>query len=229
MVTYRHFAKTAVASAIALACTAASAGTVTNNITSIATVTDACDIVGIGVDFGITTVPLPAAGLTSVTPNTSVGNTATGNTAHTNAGADGGTDDTLALNAPDALGTAINTVLAGVSLALPGVYVACTSTPTAISVTSAAGGSYSLPVTLGGTPTGSFAGKMSGVGGGAAGTNKIDYTLTFVGTPTSTAVAGLSTGLFIGAFTATGAVPATQSGTVVPGYYSDVATAQVDF
>lgn len=229
MVTCRHFAKTAVAGAIALACTAASAGSVTNNITSIATVADACDIVGIGVDFGITTVPLPSAGLTSVTPNTAVGNTSTSNTAHTNAGADGGADDTLVLNAPDPLGTAINTVLAGVSLALPGVYVACTSSPTAISVTSAAGSSYSLPVTLGATPTGSFAGKMSGVGGGAAGTNQIDYTLTFLGTPVSTAVAGLPAGLFIGAFTATGAVPGTQSGTVVPGYYSDVATAQVDF
>lgn len=229
MVTYRHFAKTAVAGAIALACTAASAGTVTNNITSIATVANTCDIVGIGVDFGITTVPLPAAGLTSVTPNTTVGNTVTGNTAHTRAGADGSTDDTLALSTAGTVGTAINTVLAGVSLALPGVYVACTSSPTAISVTSAAGGSYTLPVALAAVPTGSFAGKMVGVGGGATATNRIDYTLTFVGTPTSTAVAGLPTGLFIGAFTATGAVPATQSTTVVPGYYADVATAQVDF
>jgi hypothetical protein len=225
----RNFGKTAIASAVALASSMASAGTATNNMTSIATVADACDIVGIGVDFGVTTVPLPAAGLTSVTPNTSIGNASTGNTANPQSAADGSTDDTLSLNAPDAIGTAINTVLAGVSLALPGVYVACTSAPTAITVTSGSGATHSLPVAIGGTPTGSLAGKMSGVGGGAAGTNQIDYTLTFLGSPVSTAVAGLPTGLFVGSFTATGGVPAAQSGTVVPGYYADVATAQVDF
>lgn len=229
MIKLRNVGKTAIASAVALASSIASAGSATNNMTSIATVADACDIVGIGVDFGVTTVPLPAAGLTSVTPNTTIGNASTGNTAHPQKAADGATDDTLALSAPTTIGTAINAALAGVSLALPGVYVACTSAPTAITVSSGSGATYTLPVTVGGTPTGSLAGKMSGVGGGAGGTNEMDYTLTFVGSPVSTVVAGLPAGLFVGAFTATGNVPATQSGTVVPGFYADVATAQVDF
>lgn len=226
----RNFGKTAIASAIALASSVVSAGTATNNMTSIATVADACDIVGIGVDFGVTTVPLPTAGLTSVTPNTTIGNASTGNTTNPQSAADGGAaSDTLSLTAPGALGTAINAVLAGVTLALPGVYVACTSAPTAITVASGSGATYSLPVAIGGAPTGSLAGTMSGVGGGATAANEIDYTLTFVGSPVSTAVAGLPTGLFVGTFTATGNVPAAQSGTVVPGYYADVATAQVDF
>jgi hypothetical protein len=218
---------------LALASFAALADTATNTMTSVATVTDACDIVAVGLDFGVTSMPIPSAGIISTTPNTSVGNAVTGNTMHPYAADDGGADDTLTLNTPDATTTTlISAVLGAISTAASGVFVACTTTPTAITVTSGAGGStpYSLPTTLGGSPVSSFSGKMSGVGGGAAGSNQLDYTLTFVGAPVSTAiVGGLPVTLFTAAFVATGMVPAAQSGTIVPGFYADVATAQVDF
>jgi hypothetical protein len=214
---------------------AAAAGSATNTLTNIVTVADACDIVAVGVDFGITTAPISAAGVVAVTPNTTVGNTATANTSHPDAAADGGAgnDDQLGITTPvSALNALISPLLSAVSTTGPGVYVACTTSPSAISVQSAAAGAvpFALPVSVGGTPSGTYAGKMEGVGGGAAGANTVDYTLTFTGTPTSTAVGGgFAINLFIGAFTATGTIPGTQSGTVVPGYYSDVATAQVDF
>jgi hypothetical protein len=225
---------TLVASAALVSATAA-AGTATNTMTSIATVTDACDIVAVGLDFGITSLPLPATGIISATPNTSAGNAVSGNSLHPNAANDGGAgnDDELALSTPDATTTGlIATVLGTISTAASGVFVACTTTPTSISVTSGAAGAtpYSLPTTVGGSPSGTFAGKMGGVGGGAGGSNALDYTITFVGTPVSTAiVGGLPVTIFTAAFLGTGTVPATQGGTVVPGYYADVATAQVDF
>ncbi|HUR41148.1 MAG TPA: hypothetical protein VM240_08250 [Verrucomicrobiae bacterium] len=231
MSTARFATNVLAATTLVLASTGGYAGTSTNTLTSIATVTDACDIVGIGMDFGVTSVPLPAAGLSSiVTPNTSIGNVVTANTSHPLAAADGGATDTLALSAPAPSGTLINTALSAVSTVAPGVYVACTTPPTAITITSAAAGAtpYNLPVTLASLPSGTFSGKMSGVGGGATSSNKIDYTMTFVGTPVSTAIAGLPLGLFIASFLATGAVPGSQ-GSVVPGFYADAATAQVDF
>lgn len=227
--------RTLVATAAAVASGAALAGSATNTMTSIATVTDACDIVAIGLDFGITSLPLPATGVISATPNTSAGNAVSGNSLHPNAARDGGAgnDDQLTLSTPDATTTGlIATVLGTISTAASGVFVACTTTPTSISVTSGAAGAtpYSLPTAIGGSPSGTFAGKMGGVGGGAGGTNTLNYAITFVGTPVSTAiVGGLPVTLFTAAFLATGTVPATQTGTVVPGYYADVATAQVNF
>ena len=221
--------------AAVLAAGSASAGTETNTLTNIVTVADACDIVAVGVDFGITTAPIAAAGVTSIAPNTTTGNTATANTSHPDAAADGGAgnDDELTITTPvAALNALISPLLSAVATTAPGVYVACTTTPTAISVLSASAGAvaFDLPVTVGGTPSGTYAGKMEGVGGGAAAANTIDYTLTFAGTPTSTALGGgFSIDLFVGAFLATGTIPGVQTGTVVPGYYTDIATAQVDF
>lgn len=224
-----------VAGCATLVSAAASAGSATNTMTSVATVHDTCDIVAVGLDFGITALPIPAAGILSTTPNTSAGNTVTGNSVHPNAGDDGGAanDDELTITSPDAITTGlITTVLGAISTAASGVFVACTSTPTAITVTSGGAGAtpYSLPTTVGGTPSGTFGGKLTGVGGGAGSSNKMDYTMTFVGTPVSTAIGGgLPVTLFTAAFLATGRVPGTQSGAVVPGYYADVATTQIDF
>jgi len=221
--------------ALMLISASASAGSATNTMTSVATVTDSCDIVAVGLDFGVTSLPIPTAGILSTTPNTSAGNAVTGNSVHPNAADDGGAgnDDELTLNTPDAITTGlISTVLGTISTAASGVFVACTSSPTAITVTSGGAGAtpYSLPTAIAGTPTGSFAGKLTGVGGGAGGANTLDYTMTFLGTPVSTAIGGgLPLTLFTAAFLATGTVLGTQSGTVVPGYYADVATAQVDF
>lgn len=224
----------AAASVLTLAASAVYADTTTNTMTSVATVTDACDVVAVGVDFGIFRAPIAAAGVISTTPNTSAGNTVSGNSVHPNAGGDGGAgnDDELSLTTPDPVTNGLlSTVLSSISTAASGVFVACTSSPTAITVTSSAAGAtpYTLPVALGGVPSGSFAGKMGGVGGGAAASNTLDYTVTFVGSPVSTAVGGILPTVFTATFLATGTVPATQTGTVVPGYYADVATAQVDF
>lgn len=220
---------------MAAASGAASAGSASNTLTSIATVTDSCDIVAVGVDFGITHMPIAAGGITTTTPNTSVGNAVSGNAVHPDAADDGGAgnDDALSLSLPDAITAGlVNTALGTVSTAAAGVFVACTTTPTSISVTSSAAGAtpYSLPVTVGGAPAGTFGGKMEGIGGGASSSNELSYTITFAGTPASTAIGGgLPLNLFTAVYLATGNVPATQPGTVVPGYYADVATAQVNF
>lgn len=211
------------------------AGSATNTLTSIATVTDSCDIVAVGLDFGITHMPIAAAGITSTTPNTSAGNSVSGNSVHPNAARDGGVgnDDALSLSMPDATtSTLISTVLSTISTTAPGVFVACTTTPTSITVTSSASGAsaYTLPVTIGGNPSGTFSGKMAGIGGGATSSNLLNYAITFTGAPVSTAIGGgLPLSLFTATYLATGSVPATQPGTVVPGYYADVATAQVNF
>lgn len=214
---------------------AAMADSQTNTMTNIVTLADACDIAAIGVDFGVQAASIPGAGIISATANTATGNAITGNTDHPSAGVDGGAgnDDDLALTTGiGVLDTAISTVLSTVIGVLPGVYVACTTSPTAITVTSSAAGAtpYSLPTALLGTPSGSFAGEMAGVGGGATGANTLDYTLSFIGSPVNTDPGNLGlVTLFIGAFTATGTISGSQSGTVVPGYYEDAAVAQVDF
>lgn len=219
---------------VMLASSAALAGTATNTMTSVATVTDACDIAAVGIDFGLTSLPLPAAGITSLNPNTTAGTTTTGNTSNPNAADDGGAgnDDTLSITLGDAAtNTLISNELVSIDTTVAGVFVACTTTPTSISVTSAnAAGSFALPTSTTTPASGTFNGKMVGIGGGATASNLMDYTLTFVGTPVSTAIAGgLPLNLFTAEFVATGNIPASQSGTVVPGYYADVATAQVDF
>jgi len=235
---------TALAAASALFAGAAQAGSATNVMNNIVTLADACDIVAIGIDFGVKSAPIPAAGYAAqVTTNTSTGNAVTGNTAHPNAAADSATtgDGTTGNNSlglvtgVSALDGAVSTVLSTVIGALPGVYVACTATPTSITLVSAASGAtlYNFPVTLGGTPSGTFTGKMAGVGQGATASNTVDYSITFAGTPVSTTVPGGAAlglpSLFIAPFTAIGAIPGTQTGTVVPGQYWDGAIATVNF
>lgn len=229
------FAKSAALWGLALASSMASAGTATNTMTSVATVTDACDIVAIGLDFGLTSLPLPAAGVPGTAANTTLGNSSTGNTSNPKAATDGGAsnDDELTLTVGDATTTGlISTVLTSISTTAAGVFVACTSSPTAITITSSAAGAttYNLPVTTGTAASGTFNGKMAGVGGGATASNLMSYTMTFTGAPASTAIGGgLPLNLFTAEFLAVGSIPASQAGTVVPGYYADVATAQVDF
>lgn len=232
------------AAAATLITGAAHAGSATNVMNNIVTLADACDIVAIGIDFGVKSAPIPAAGYsTVVTTNTTTGNTTTGNTAHPNAAADSAAsgDGTTGNNSLSlstgitALDGTVSTLLSTVIGALPGVYVACTATPTSITLVSSAVGAtpYNFPVTVGGTPAGTFTGKMQGVGNGAGGSNSIDYSITFAGTPADTAVAGGGAlglpSIFVAPFTATGAIPGTQTGTVVPGQYWDGATATVNF
>jgi hypothetical protein len=225
--------KTAAASAAVLMAAQAQAGSATNTMTNIVTVADACDVAAVGVDFGITTFPLPGTGVTSVVTNTTAGNAIQGNTGIPGAAADGGAGDALSLTTPlGAVNTVLNTALSTLTSlglgTLPGVYVVCTTTPTSITLTSGAN-----TVSLGTSTslyTGTFSSKMSGTGGGASGSNQIDYSLALTGTPVATAVAGLPISIFAGAYLVTGTIPASQTGTtVVPGTYSDVATATVNF
>lgn len=225
--------QTAAATAAFLIAAQANAGSVTNTMTNIVTVADACDVAAVGVDFGITTFPLPGTGLISAIANTSTGNAITGNTGAPGAGADGGAGDALSLTTPlgavnGVITTALST-LTGLGLGtLPGVYVVCTTSPTSITLTSGAN-----TVSLGTSTslyTGTFSSKMSGSGGGASGSNQISYSLALTGTPVSTAVVGLPVNIFTGAYLVTGTIPASQTGnTVVPGTYSDTATATVNF
>ena len=225
--------KSAAASAAVLMAAQAHAGSATNTMTNIVTVADACDIAAVGVDFGITTFPLPGTGMVSAIANSSTGNAITGNTGAPGAGADGGSGDDLTLTTPlsavnGVLTTALST-LTGLGLGtLPGVYVMCTTAPTSITLTSG-----SNTVSLGTTTslyTGTFNSKMAGTGSGATASNEISYSLSLIGTPVSTAVTGLPVNIFSAAYLVTGTIPASQSGnTIVPGTYSDTATATVNF
>lgn len=208
---------------------AAQAATATNVMNNIVTVAQACDIVAIGVDFGIRTVPF--SGVTAVvTGNTSTGNTVTMNSAHPKKQLDGGAgnDDVLSLNVG---GVAVPVAIADAGL--PGVYVACTTTPTGVTLTSAAAGATaaSLPVALGpGAPT-TFSGKMAKVdstGAVEAAGTPVDYTLTLAAAVVSTPAVAAVPAIFTGTYLATGAIPDGQA-TVVPGFYWDSATAAVNF
>ncbi len=238
-----HRLMTALAAAT-LCAGSAQAATQTNVMNNIVTLADACDIVAIGIDFGVKSAPIPAAGYAAqVATNTATGNAVTGNTAHPKAALDSATtgdgttgNNSLALlTGVSALDGAVSTVLSTVIGALPGVYVACTTAPTSITLVSTAAGatSYNFPTTLGGVPAGTFTGKMAGVGQGATGSNTVDYSITFAGTPVSTTIPGGAAlglpSLFIAPFTALGAIPGTQTGTVVPGQYWDGAIATVNF
>jgi len=242
-----HFPRrlmTALAAAAFCVAGNAHAGSATNVMNNIVTLADACDIVAIGIDFGVKSAPIPAAGYAAqVTTNTTTGNTVTGNTAHPKAAADSATtgDGTTGNNSLSlltgvaALDTAVTTVLSTVIGVLPGVYVACTATPTSITLVSSAVGAtpYSFPTGLATLPSGTFTGKMAGVGQGATAANTVDYSITFAGTAVNTAVPGGAAlglpSLFIAPFTAIGAIPGTQTGTVVPGQYWDGAIATVNF
>ena len=223
------FKLTAAASLMAVA-GGVHAQTETNTMTNIVTVMDACDIVATGVDFGMTVLPIPSVGIPSMVANTAVGNAMTGNAGvHPGASRDGGVDDTFELLTPvSAVNTVINTAIGSVNVGAPGVYVVCTTTPTSITLRSGAS-VLALPTTATAF-TGTFNGNMTGVGGGAGAGHSLSYALSLVGTPVSTAVVGTPVNVFVAAFAAVGLIPGAQgSNSMVPGYYSDTATAQVDF
>lgn len=234
---------TAAALVLSLA-TPAQAVSATNVMNNIVTLADACDIVAIGIDFGVKSAPIPAAGYSGVvTTNTTTGNALTGNTPHPNAAADSASsgdgttgNNNLSLSTGiSALDGTVSTILSSVIGALPGVYVACTATPTSITLLSAGSGAtpYNFPTSIGAAPSGSFTGKMQGVGQGATAANTIDYSISFSGAAANTTITGGAVlglpSLFIAPFTASGAISGTQSGTVVPGQYWDGATATVNF
>ena len=140
MCLHRQFRLTAAAIALSLAAPV-HAGSATNVMNNIVTLADACDIVAIGIDFGVKSAPIPAAGYSGVvTTNTTTGNALTGNTPHPNAAADSASsgdgttgNNNLSLSTGiSALDGTVSTILSSVIGALPGVYVACTATPTSI-------------------------------------------------------------------------------------------------
>lgn len=199
----RHTLIKLTAASLFAATGAAHAQTVTDTMTNIATVADACDVVAIGVDFGIVPLPIPPTGVPGVAPNI-----LPGTTGHPGAGADAGGSLTL-------LGIAVPFA------ATPGVYVACTSAPISIGM-SGSGGSLPLPVGLG-PATGPFTSTMTGTGG------SLDYTMTMVGAAVSTSGLGLPLGVYVAAFTGVNTIPAAQSGTFGAGFYTDTVTITVDY
>jgi len=219
-----------------LFCHSVVAGTQGNTMTNTVVLHDACDIVAIGVDFGLMSVPVQATNV--VTANTTVGNLVTGqsSSAHPNKGQDGGganSDElSLTLGVPDPtglLGVAINAV----DLSSPGVYVLCTLEPSKVTLTSAGGASIDLKA--GDTV---FSGTMAKTDNAAV---TIDYNLTF--TPSSVAVATTALGAlagvsapFVTAYNMTaGNIPLQSvsssdgSTPLTSGFYVDRATAVVEY
>lgn len=219
-----------------LCCNVVLAGTQGNTMTNTVVLHDACDIVAIGVDFGLMSVPVQAAG--AVTANTAAGNLVSGQSgsAHPDQAKDGGAanqdDLSLTLGVPDPtnlLGTAIGAV----DVTTPGVYVLCTLEPSKVTLTSAAGASIDLKAgdtVFAGTMT-----KTDDVG------ITIDYSLTFVANPILAATSALG-GLpgvgnpFVTAYTMTaGNIPlqsvssSDSSKPLTSGFYVDRATAVVEY
>lgn len=204
-------------------------GTETNELRNVVEMVGACDIVAIGVDFGINGTAIPATGIVSASPNTAAG-AVNVSAAHPDRDKDGGAgavggDDELRLlvNGVEIPGSAA--LLGTVVSASPGVFVACTATPDAISIEGADLASTSLP-TGPGAPV-PITSKMSGVGNGATAANQVDYSMNFV----PVVVPGGDLGLFIATYISTvNTIPNAQVGnTIVPGYYTDVLTATVEF
>jgi len=189
----KHFAmkSLAVAALAAIAAPSFAQNTNNNTMTNIVQVQGNCDIVAVGVDFGVINSPTVLAGPV-VTANTATGNGATGTT-HNMKGYDGtggsnpdvlarnpegtnddGTsrrtgDDTLALKGSiftvPVVGAAVSSTLSSVVSqlpdAVPGVYVSCSTAPDRIYVTS---GNSTASITLFGTgaPAGGTVVDVSG-------------------------------------------------------------------
>lgn len=220
---------------------AANAASVTNDMTNIVTIIDSCDIVAIGVDFGIRSGSITSDVIASlaVGSNTTTGNTATGNSAHPDAGKDGGAtnDDELTLSTgvgvvDGVIATALTNVIAAATG--PGVYAACTTTPTKLTVASAANGKApaDLPVAAGVVNVDTFNSDLAGVSGPADTDNgTIDYKLAFAGVVASVpgGVPGVPA-IYTGLYTAIGTIPAATNTDLKPtGHYTDVATATLEF
>lgn len=222
----------------------ANAASVENSMTNIVTIIDSCDVVAIGVDFGIRSGSITSDVTAALIAgsNTTAGNTATGNTAHPDAGKDGGAtatpeEDTLTLSTGvGVVDTVISTALTDVLTALtgPGVYAACTTTPTRLFLESQANGKAiaELPVTAGVVNVDTFQSDLAGVDGPALTDNgKIDYKLAFAGTVASVpgGVPGVPA-IYTGIYTAIGTIPAATNTDLKPtGHYTDVALATLEF
>jgi len=222
---------------------AVNAANVTNDMTNIVTIVDSCDVVAIGIDFGIRSgsISTDIIAALAIGSNTTAGNTATGNTGHPDAGKDGGVanDDELSLTTGvGAVDSVITTALGPLLAAIggPGVYAACTTTPTALTVASVANGkaAANLNVTVtAGTTNNSFSSDLAGLDGDAlTNSGKIDYSITFTETVISTGGTGIPgvpaiyTGLYVGV----GTIPAATNADLKPtGHYTDVATATLEF
>lgn len=158
----KHFAmKSLAVAALALAAAPSFAASKTNSMTNIVQVQGNCDIVAIGVDFGVVTTPIQAKS-NVLTANVTAGNLLTGTT-HAMKGHDGGTgantdksptgtnadgtsvktdDDILGLKGSlftlpgvSAIVAPLNTLVSA-ALVLPGVYVSCASLPTSVTLRS---------------------------------------------------------------------------------------------
>lgn len=246
----KKIALTAASAAIlGLSNSAAQAETITNSMTNIVTLVDACDMIAIGVDFGVRPSSL-AADITNVlTPNNATtGQSVTGNGDHTDSNADGAggvnqdtsgstNDDTLSLvSGVGAVDTAINLALSTVPTTVPGVFVVCTTTPTSLTVASDAANStpVTLPLASGAANVDTFQSDMFGNGdNGAAAAHNVNYRLAFAGPVASVAVPAIPglPGVFTGFYTATGRILASEQtdGAHPAGYYTDVATATLEF
>lgn len=211
----------------------------TNTMTNIAQVVDACDIVAIGVDMGIVPATVDAAAFVpSATANTAL---ASQNAGHPDRAADGtdANDDELTISATGIgpVDTAISALLTGINAAVPGIYVACTAAPTSVVLTTATG-SLNFPTTVAGAAAFAAANTVGGqmdqvdaTGAIVAGGDDLNYTLTFLGAPATTAdlnaVTALIPAFYVGIFAATATVDAGQ--TLSTGFYTEVATATVNF
>jgi hypothetical protein len=214
-------------------------------MTNIITLVDACDIIAIGIDFGVHPAALTDDINAVVTANTALADTSGTPAAHPHKDFDGsaadsadadttGTsgDDVLSLSTGTPLDTVINTAigLAGATDGLPGVYVACTVAPTALQLTSAnMGAPVDLPFTAGDVGPTNVVSEMDGDGGGAVqGTDSVDYQIDFTSLIVSDP-AGLLP-VYTGFHTAVGSVVAgDQDGTHPSGYYFDTITATLTF
>lgn len=215
------------------------AQSVNNTMTNIAEVVDACDIVAIGIDFGEIPASVGASAIVpSATANTAL---ASQNADHPDRAADGtaANDDALSIAATGigAVDTAVSALLTAINSAVPGIYVACTAAPTSVVLTTATG-SLNFPTTVAGAAAfaaantvGGQMDQVDGAGAIVAGGDDLDYTLTFVGAPATTAdlnaVVALIPAFYVGIFAATGTIDAGQ--TLATGFYTEVATATVNF
>lgn len=217
---------------------ASAQNTIDNTMTNIVTIVDSCDLVAIGVDFGIRPGSI-TSDIVSVTANTPEGNTVSGNGDHTSAGEDGVNgsdgDDTLSLTTGvgvvdtvinTALATALGQVTGGL---IPGVFAACTSTPIGLDV---AGTDLPIDVAGTGTPVNiedlTLLPDADGANGAAG---SITYDLTFVPVVTSTP-GGIPSvpAIYVGIYPVTGTIPAADNtGVITSGYYTDELTATLEF
>lgn len=221
----------AIGASIGLVSPAIMAATASNNMTNIITIVDSCDIVAIGVDFGVNPGSIETD-IVSDTPNTAAGAGISGNAAHPSSGEDGGAanDDVLELSTGvAAVDGSISDALDDVDATDPGVFVVCTTTPSSL-VVDGAGTDATLDLVSATSTNDQFTSELVPDDENADGaTGSIDYRLSFDGQVSNTAVAGVPgiPSIFTGSYTATGTVPAPQQAT--SGYYTDVAVATLTF